>query len=324
MAHVHCVIVGFGIADDSAANAVETRLIASLQTQPKRIYNPDGTIETAKNINAYLLDGPNVFVGSRNKPICNVPEMTTGNRASDGGNLIIEDCDYNDFITKEPQAQKYIKRFVGSDEFINNKKRYCLWLVDADPIEIIKLPLVVERIKLCKESRLNSPDKSRQKLAAKPSLFRELYNPDNYIIIPKVSSEKRKYVPIGFLHSDAIASDLAFIIPNATLYEFGILTSIVHNAWMRVVAGRLESRYRYSKDIVYNNFPWPEWSADGSSANSGLAARIPTAAQKILDVREKYLSQGASLADLYGENLDLLFTDLAEAHRELDVIVLGL
>jgi hypothetical protein len=155
-------------------------------------------------------------------------------------------------------------------------------------------------------------------------LFRELYNPDNYIIIPKVSSEKRKYVPIGFLHSDAIASDLAFIIPNATLYEFGILTSIVHNAWMRVVAGRLKSDYRYSKDIVYNNFPWPEWNVDGSSANSGLAARIPTAAQKILDVREKYLSQGASLADLYGENLDLLFTDLAEAHRKLDEIVLGL
>jgi hypothetical protein len=121
-----------------------------------------------------------------------------------------------------------------------------------------------------------------------------------------------------------IASNLVLIIPNATLYEFGILTSIVHNAWMRVVAGRLKSDYRYSKDIVYNNFPWPEWSADGSSANSGLAARIPSAAQKILDVREKYLSQGASLADLYGENLDLLFTDLAEAHRELDVIVLGL
>jgi hypothetical protein len=144
------------------------------------------------------------------------------------------------------------------------------------------------------------------------------------LLVPRVSSEKRKYIPIGFISKDVIASDAVQIIPNATLYEFGILTSIVHNAWMRVVAGRLKSDYRYSKDIVYNNFPWPEWSADGSSANSGLAARIPSAAQKILDVREKYLSQGASLADLYGENLDLLFTDLAEAHRELDVIVLGL
>ena len=320
MAHVHCVIVGFSL--QSVADSVETVCTPSLQS--KRIYNPNGTIETAKNINAYLLDGPNVFVESRNKPICDVPEMITGNRPADGGHLIIENKDYCDFINREPKAQKYIKKFVGSDEFINNKKRYCLWLVNADLLEISKMPLVMMRVKLCKEDRENSPDAGRKKLAEKPTLFREINNPDTFIVIPSVSSEKRKYIPIGFMDKNVIASNLVLIIPNATLYEFGILTSIVHNAWMRVVAGRLKSDYRYSKDIVYNNFPWPEWSADGSSANSGLAARIPTAAQKILAVREKYLSQGASLADLYGENLELLFTDLAEAHRELDVIVLGL
>ena len=324
MAHVHCVIVGFSL--QSAADSVETVCTPSLQS--KRIYNPNGTIETAKNINAYLLDGPNVFVESRNKPICDVPEMITGNRPADGGHLIIENKDYCDFINREPKAQKYIKKFVGSDEFINNKKRYCLWLVNADLLEISKMPLVMMRVKLCKEDRENSPDAGRKKLAEKPTLFREINNPDTFIVIPSVSSEKRKYIPIGFMDKNVIASNLVLIIPNATLYEFGILTSIVHNAWMRVVAGRLKSDYRYSKDIVYNNFPWPDTQGRDAinrvSTIENAAQKITTAAQKILDVREKYLSQGASLADLYGENLELLFTDLAEAHRELDVIVLGL
>ena len=325
MAHVHCVIVGFCIADDSAANAVETRLIASLQTQPKRIYNPDGTIETAKNINAYLLDGPNVFVESRNKPICNVPEMGIGSKPIDNGLYLFTPEQMHDFITLEPNAKKYFRPYYGAEEFLNNRKRYCLWLGDADLMELAKMPLCLERIKAVKEFRLASKSEGTRKLAEKPTRFHIENMPDsNFLLIPCHSSEKRKYIPIGYMSKDVIASNAVQIIPNATLYEFGILTSIVHNAWMRVVAGRLKSDYRYSKDIVYNNFPWPEWSADGSSANSGLAARIPTAAQKILDVREKYLSQGASLADLYGENLDLLFTDLAEAHRELDTIVLGL
>ena len=317
MAHVHCVIVGFSVA------GVETVCTPSLPT--KRIYNPDGTIETAKNINAYLLDGKNVFVESRNKPICEVPEIGIGNKPIDGGNYLFTETEKEEFIQQEPNSAKYFRQWYGSEEFINGKKRFCLWLGDADNLELSKMPKCLERIKAVKEFRLASKSEGTRKIAAKPTRFHVENFPDgNYLLIPKVSSEKRKYIPIGFMDKNDFSSDLVFIIPNATLYEFGILTSIVHNAWMRVVAGRLESRYRYSKDIVYNNFPWPEWNVDGSSANSGLAARIPTAAQKILDVREKYLSQGASLADLYGENLDLLFTDLAEAHRELDVIVLGL
>jgi len=322
MAHVHCVIVGFGIADDSAANAVETRLIASLQTHPKRIYNPDGTIETAKNINAYLLDGPNVFVESRNKPICNVSEMMKGNMPTDNGNFIIEGDKYYDFLMLEPKAKPYIKPYIGAEEFLHNKKRYCLWLKDAKLLELNEMPLVMERIKAVREFRLKSKKAATNKKANTPTLFDEIRQPDsNYLLVPCHSSEKRKYIPIGYMDKDIISSNANLIIPNATLYEFGILTSIVHNAWMRVVAGRLESRYRYSKDIVYNNFPWPD--TQGRDAINRVST-IQTAAQKILDTREKYLKQGASLATLYGENLDLLFTDLAEAHRELDAIVLGL
>lgn len=224
----------------------------------------------------------------------------------------------HDFLTLEPNAKKYFRPYYGAEEFLNNGKRYCLWLGDADLMELAKMPLCLERIKAVKEFRLASKSEGTRKLAEKPTRFHIENMPDsNFLLIPCHSSEKRKYIPIGYMSKDVIASNAVQIIPNATLYEFGILTSIVHNAWMRVVAGRLKSDYRYSKDIVYNNFPWPK-----KIENEKL--KIETAAQKILDVREKYLSQGASLADLYGENLDLLFTDLAEAHRELDVIVLGL
>ncbi|MBQ9214634.1 MAG: hypothetical protein IJ150_11960, partial [Bacteroidales bacterium] len=198
-----------------------------------------------------------------------------------------------------------------------------------------------------KEFRLASKSEGTRKIAAKPTRFHVENFPDgNYLLIPSVSSEKRKYIPIGFMDKNDIASNLVLIIPNATLYEFGILTSIVHNAWMRVVAGRLKSDYRYSKDIVYNNFPWPNVGGDCKDdvqivsndncckddvhiVSTGNGCKddvhiVSTHAQKILDIREKYLSQGASLATLYGENLDLLYTDLAEAHRKLDEIVLGL
>jgi len=317
MAHVHCVIIGWS-ADGSSANG---RPAACTPT----IYNADGTTEHAKNINAYLLDGENIFVESRNTPICDVPEIGIGNKPIDDGNYLFSEEEKSDFIKKEPKSEQYFRPWVGSDEFINNKKRYCLWLGDANPLELTKMPLVMKRINAVKKFRLKSKSEGTNKIADKPTRFHVENLPKNdYLLIPSVSSEKRKYIPIGFMNKDVIASNLVLIIHNATLYEFGILTSIVHNAWMRVVAGRLESRYRYSKDIVYNNFPWPEWSADGSSAMGRLAASIPDAAQKILDIREKYLSQGASLATLYGENLDMLFHDLSTAHRELDKIVLKL
>ena len=305
MAHVHCVIVGFSLQS----------------TDVKRIYNPDGTSETAKNINAYLMDAPNVFIDSRNKPICNVPEMVFGNMPNDGGNLIIEENDYSDFVKQSPDAKQYIKQFVGADEFLNNKKRYCLWLKGVNPLNISKIPKIKERVQAVKKIRLASSRSGTQSKAETPTLFGEIRQPDStYLLIPRHSSEKRKYIPIGFMDKDVIAGDSNLIIPNATLYEFGILTSIVHNAWMRVVAGRLESRYRYSKDIVYNNFPWP----DGGREGVHTVSTIETAAQHILDIRENYISQGASLATLYGENLELLFSDLAAAHKALDEIVLGL
>ena len=302
MAHVHCVIIGFSMEDND----------------DKIIVDGDNIIH-AKNINFYLNDASDVVVESRNKPICNVPPMVYGNKPADGGYLILSDSEYWDYISIEPQGKKFIKPLLGAEEFLNNKKRWCFWLVNANPMEIAKCPLLTERIRLCKEKRESSIAAGIRKFAKTPTLFAQVTQPEgvDYLIVPCTSSEKRKYIPIGFMSSETKVTNLVQIIPNATLYEFGILTSIVHNAWMRVVAGRLKSDYRYSKDIVYNNFPWP------SSIDNGQLT-IDNAAQKILDFREKYLSEGASLATLYGENLDLLFTDLAEAHRELDAVVLGL
>jgi hypothetical protein len=233
-AHVHCVIIGFNNEDEH---------------NNRRLFFDD-RMRYVDNINAYLIDGPDVFVESRAKPICSVPEMTTGNRPADGGNLIIEDSEYTDFIRNEPDSKQYIKKLIGSSEFINGKKRWCLWLVGANPAELRRMPLVMERVRLCKRDREASPDEGRKRLAERPTLFRETINPDTFIVVPAVSSERRKYVPIGFLNSDTIATNLVIIIPDGKLYHFGVLTSNVHMAWMRAVCGRLKSDYRYSKDVV--------------------------------------------------------------------------
>ena len=294
-AHVHCVIVGFS---------------ASPNTQAKRIYTDD-RVQEAENLNAYLLDAPNIFIDSRNKPLCDVPPMTTGNRPADGGHLIIEDSEYNDFIQKEPQAKPYIKRLIGSAEFINNKKRWCLWLVGISPSDLKKMPLVLKRVQACKEDRENAPDMGRRKLAERPTQFRETNNPDTFIVIPAVSSERRRYVPMGFLDKNTIATNLVMMIPNATLYHFGVLTSNVHMAWMRAVCGRLEMRYRYSKDIVYNNFPWP-------TPTDAQKAAIEQTAQMILDARALY--PDSSLADLYDETA--MPAELRKAHQQNDKAVM--
>lgn len=297
-AHVHCVIVGFS-CDPALAKA-----------KRKKLFAQEGCKEV-DNINAYLVAANNEFINNRKLPLCDVPLMTTGNRPADGGFLIIEQEDYDDFIAKEPDAVPFIKKFVGSTEFINNKKRYCLWLVDASPAQMRKMPLVMKRIEGCKQDRLNSPDKGRQQLADMPHLFREIQNPNNYLIIPKVSSERRPYIPIGYMDKETIASDLVFIIPSASLYHFGVLTSWVHMAWMRAVCGRLKSDYRYSKDVVYNNFPWPE-------ADASAVAAISETAQAILDARAAY--PDSSLADLYDDTL--MPPDLRRAHRNNDRAVL--
>ena len=223
----------------------------------KRIYDGDKVIE-AEHINGYLMDGPDVWVESRTKPICDVPVMTTGNRPADGGHLIIEREDYGRFQKCEPEALAYIKKFIGSAEFINNKPRYCLWLKNVSPAVLRKMPLVMQRIEACKADRLAAPDPGRRKLADTPTLFRETNNPNSAVVVPKVSSEKREYVPMGLIDGETIASDLVFLVPSATLYHFGVLTSSVHMAWMRTVCGRLKSDHRYSANIVYNNFPWPK------------------------------------------------------------------
>ncbi|MBO5517027.1 MAG: methylase [Firmicutes bacterium] len=295
LAHVHCVIVGFSCAKN--------------EVQPC-LY--DGEFKSSvQNLNAYLVDGPNVFVESNKTPLDNVPEMTTGNRPADGGHLIIEDNEYEAFINQEPSAKKYIKRLIGSAEFINNKKRWCLWLVGVSPSVLRSMPMVMKRVELCKHDRENAPDPGRRKLAERPALFRETKNPETYIVVPAVSSEKRRYVPIGFLNSDTIPTNLVIIIPDANLYHFGVLESNVHMSWMRAVCGRLEMRYRYSKDIVYNNFPWPDPTPEQK-------AKIEQTAQAILDARALYPE--ASLADLYDELT--MPPELRKAHQANDRAVM--
>lgn len=294
-AHVHCVIVGFSIAPNPAK---------------RRIY-VDGRFKEANNINAYLLDAPDEFICNRSKPLWNVPRMMTGNRPADGGNLIIEKEDYEEFIRKEPQAKPYIKKLVGSSEFINNKERWCLWLVGVTPAELRKMPLVLKRVEACKQDRENSPDVGRRKLAETPTLFREINNPASFILVPQVSSERRRYVPMGFLDCNTISTNLNFIIPEATMYQFAILTSNIHMAWMRAVCGRLEMRYRYSANIVYYNFPWPE-------PTEPQRQKIEQTAQAILDARALY--PDSSLADLYDELT--MPPELRKAHRLNDMAVM--
>ena len=296
-AHVHCVIIGFSYADNP--NIV------------KRIFDNDKEREVL-NINAYLMDAPNVYIESRNKPLCNVPPIRKGNQPTDGGNLIVEADDLEGFLIKEPKAAKFIKRLIGSKEYINNLPRYCLWLKDASPAELRQMPTVMERMEGVRKMRENSSDAATRRLADYPHLFRETNNPETYIIVPSVSSERRRYVPMGFLTADTIPTNLVLIIPDATLYHYGILESNVHMAWMRAVCGRLKSDYRYSKDIVYNNFPWP-------NPTDEQRTKIEQTAQAILDARAFY--PDSSLADLYDELT--MPVELRRAHQENDRAVMA-
>lgn len=283
--------------------------VIKISQKKKKIY--DGSLKyPAKNINPYLLDMPNIFIDSKTKPICDILEMVSGNRAADGGNLIITESDLNDFVQREPNSKKYIKELIGGNEMLNNEKRYCLWLENVEPSIIRKMPLVMNRIEETKKSRLSgAPD--RQKLAATPSLFRETRNPEKYMLIPSVSSEKRKYIPMGFFGKDHIPLAPALIIPNADMFYFGLLNSNVHMAWVRVVAGRREGRYRYSKNVVYNNFPWPKVSDKDKK-------KIEITAQGILDARKLY--PNSSLADLYDELT--MPPALRKAHQDNDRAVM--
>ena len=283
---------------------------------PKTIYDGDTAIP-AKHINCYLMDAPDVIVASRNTAICDVPKMVYGNKPTDGGHLFLSPDEREALLAAEPQAEPFIRQVVGSEEFINRKPRYCLWLVNANPVLLAKCPLVKERVEKVRQMRLASKKAATRKKAEMPQLFDEVRQPisGDFIVIPRVSSERRQYVPIGFMSSEIVATDLLNIIPSATLYHFGVLTSRMHNAWMRAVCGRLKSDYRYSKDVVYNNFIWPE--------QNGRDARSPieTAAQTILDVRKRYLDAdpACTLAILY--NPETMPPDLLKAHQHLDALV---
>ena len=291
-AHVHCVIIGFSVAPFNGQ---------------KRLFDGDRSRVVA-NINAYLLDAENLYIEKRTKPLCDVPLMNKGSQPTDGGNLIILPDELDEFLAKEPNAKKYIRMFLGSEEFINGKKRYCLWLKDASPKELLNMPMVLDRIKKVKAFRLSSKKVATQKWADMPALFTEDRQPDkNYIAIPEVSSENRKYIPIGFLSPETICSNKLQLIPCAEVYHFGILTSNIHMAWMRAVCGRLEMRYDYSAKIVYNNFPWP-------NPTEAQQAKIEATAQAILNARALY--PDCSLADLYDETA--MPPELRTAHQKND------
>ena len=306
VAAVHCVIIGF--ANKNAASA------------KKYVFEYDETSEEprrleVKNISPYLVEGSDVFVTNRSTPICEVPKMIWGNKPTDGGNFLFENLQVkNDFLKIEPLAAKWIKPYMGGDDFINNKKRWCLWLKDATETDLKKLPEVAKRVEKVKEMRLSSKAEATKKKAITPTLFSQIAQPNsNYLAIPEVSSERRTYIPIDFVDKNTIASNTVQLIPNADLFLFGILTSKMHMAWVKYVCGRLKSDYRYSNTIVYNNYPFPE------NTTPPQKQKVETSAQMVLDVRKKYEATGSSLAHLY-DPLSMP-PDLKAAHDVLDKAV---
>lgn len=300
-AHVHCVIIGFSSSSASGVSA-------------KTIYLSNFQSVQASNINGYLADAPDVFIENRSTPLCQAPAMNFGNMPRDGGGFILSEEEKIELIEKEPLAAKWVHLFLGAYEFINNKKRYCLWLQGANPAELRQCPTVMARINSVREMRLASSAASTRKMAETPTLFAQITQPlgKEFIIVPSVSSERRRYIPMGFMDKETIASNLVFTVTDATLYHFGVLTSNVHMSWMRIVCGRMKSDYRYSKDIVYNNFPWP-------TPTDEQRARIEQTAQAILDIRAKY--PNCSLADLYDDVT--LTPELNKAHQENDRAVMA-
>lgn len=295
-AHVHCVIIGFNTTPPP---------------QKLRLYVEDRMRE-ASHINAYLMDAPDVFVESRNKPLCDVPEMVYGNKPTDGGYLFLTLDEKEAVLKKEPNIECFIRKMYGATEYINNKERYCLWLVGATPADIRKSKFLTERVESVRKFRLESTKATTRESANSPALFQEIRHPmTKYIIIPRHSSESRRYIPFGFVSPEIIVNDAVQIIPGANLFHFGILISNVHMAWVRTVCGRIKSDYRYSKDIVYNNFPWP-------TPTEAQKAKIEQTAQAILDARALY--PDSSLADLYDEVT--MPSELRKAHQQNDRAVM--
>jgi hypothetical protein len=291
-AHVHCVIVGF----------------ANYDSEAKIIYEPSAghqTVMQATNIGPYLLEGPDRAVTNRSEPICDVPKMLWGNKPTDGGHFILSPEDRAYMLEHEPFAEKYIRPFMGGGDFINGDKRYCLWLKDASPSELRKLPLVMERVEAVRQTRLSSKAASTRKYAEYSTLFRQISQPNSdYLAVPEVSSVNRKYIPIAFVGENTICSNTVQFVPGATLWHFGILTSAMHMAWVRTVSGRLKSDFRYSSSIVYNNFPWPDHISDS----------VENAARAVLAARAMF--PDATLADLYDPSA--MPPALTKAHGDLN------
>jgi methylase len=296
-ATVQCIIVGFS---------------SNTKNSNKKLFTSSDTFELVDNISPYLLPGKTIFVESLKKPLGNVSPMYFGSKPTDGGFFFLTPEEREEFVRKEPQSLKYIRKVLGAQEYINNIERYCLWLVDITPEELKNSPMIYERVRKVREFRLSSKAESTRKFADKATEFKQNAQPNTpYLIIPIVSSENRRYIPIGYIQPDVIATNATQIVPNASLYEFGVITSNVHMAWMRTVAGKLESRYRYSNTIVYNTFPWLDISEQDKQ-------KIELTAKEILNVRAKHST--SSLAALYDDNI--MPSDLRTAHQKNDRAVM--
>ncbi|MCF8156608.1 MAG: class I SAM-dependent DNA methyltransferase [Rhodoferax sp.] len=315
-AAVHCVIVGFGLEDRPSKVIYE---YDDIKGEPHAV--------AAKNINPYLIDGPDVVLSRRSNPICNVPEIGIGNKPIDDGNYLFTTEEKLSFIAAEPASEKWFLRWLGSVEFLNGYERWCLWLGDCPPAELRAMPECMKRVQAVRASRLASKSPPTQKLATTPTRFHVENMPKSpYLVLPEVSSERRAFIPFGFENPTTLCSNLVKLAPNAELLHFGVLSSTMHNAWVRCTCGRLKSDFRYSKDIVYNNYPWPEFPQK-SKPNQPLApvhpaqVAIETAAQTVLDVRAKFQSgpQPATLADLYDPLT--MPPELLKAHQKLDAAV---
>ena len=297
-AGVYCVIVGFAMRSRAKKQLFTYETVRS---QPQK--------NEVENINPYLLPGEDGFVTAQKKPLCNVPEMKFGSQPRDGGFFVLSPEEREEILRQEPELDRVIKPYIGADEFIKGKERYCIWLHN-EPFEVIKNSKILkERISAVEQFRLSSKAATTRGYAKVPAIFAQIAHPyPDYLIVPSVSSERRRYIPIGFMDKNTIASNAAQIVPNATLYHFGVLTSNVHMAWMRTVAGRLEMRYRYSKELVYNTFPWPEPTEKQKAA-------VEAAAQGVLDERRRY--PGTSLAEMYDPTW-MKVSGLQKAHTRLD------
>ncbi len=295
-AHVHCVIIGF----------------SQVEREEKYIYSTGNMVKKVDNINPYLIEGPHIFISTRSEALCDAPKMIFGSMPNDGGNLILSKEEKDDLLKSYPQADVYIHKFLGAREFINKIERYCLWIKPNEVKDAIKIPPIKQRIENVRENRLASKRKNTQELANYPYAFGEIRQPnEDYLLVPRVSSENRKYIPIGYVDAKTIASDAVLIIPKASKQNFSIISSNVHNAWMRVVAGRLKSDYRYSASIVYNNFPWPE-------LDEKQKEKLESTAEMILKARKIYSDW--SYADLYNELT--MPPELRKAHQENDKAVM--